>query len=185
MDKATFERIGRESFTRACGDVRFDRIAWLNVRWFTTDGPQTLGYCLTVGPVANQRRTIGPWDHLPVDDHKEAMVQRSISVLSLGQIIAPVQAVETLFDTMVQEIRPIVCELDHRIGTLWEGVDGPNPLPACPLFDPPRFVFPAWEQVPGVQAQPCPFCHQVFTPSQSPMWGGGDLRWVHPACWIR
>jgi len=74
-------------------------------------------------------------------------------------------------------------EIDPRIGWRW-GSNG-DCLPVSKLFDPPgmfsRTGFPA-----GVEAREvprCPFCGALHQLADPPIWAGGNLMWVHEACW--
>jgi len=61
----------------------------------------------------------------------------------------------------------------------------------CPLFDPTRWINPHWSlhgdadvrherQGPRIA---CPFCQQLFTEDEPPMWSGANLQWTHMQCW--
>lgn len=71
-------------------------------------------------------------------------------------------------------------EFDPRIGTPFsEQVRFPRSL----LFDPPRIRPPAYERA-YLDAVECIFCSDRFRPGYPAMWGGGNLHWVHPSCWL-
>lgn len=57
-----------------------------------------------------------------------------------------------------------------------------KPLPRSPLFD-PRPGFPRTLDEIVEQARVCPLCAQPFLGSVAPIWGGGNLLWVHESCW--
>jgi hypothetical protein len=82
----------------------------------------------------------------------------------------------------------LLYEFDPRVG--WS-FDGDGVLPSCPLLDPK----PAFSRTglfeedarrlgklpPRSMRSRCPFCRDGhFDP---PIWGGGNLLWVHPVCW--
>lgn len=77
-------------------------------------------------------------------------------------------------------------EFDPRIGWQWKQTG--DELPASPLFDPPggcsRTGLPERdeEDPTRVSYSRCPFCREVHE-GDAPIWGGANLRWVHPHCW--
>ena len=75
-----------------------------------------------------------------------------------------------------RELAWVTREHDPRIGI------GPDNLPQSPLFDPPRVRPPAMLE-PSADEAFCPFCRGRFTRGEV-AWGGGNLLWVHPGCWV-
>lgn len=86
---------------------------------------------------------------------------------------------------ILKEIGPTLYEWDPRLGHFLK--DFNDHLPRCPLFDPPLIPNPEWEvrdwtmNVPN--ETPCPICGEKFTAHNKPMWGGGNVCWVHAECW--
>jgi hypothetical protein len=76
-------------------------------------------------------------------------------------------------------------EHDPRIGTVLDEGQTKVRMPRSLLFDPPRVRPPAWKGNAGLDATPCPFCQDGFGRGYPAMWGGGNLFWVHPSCWMR
>jgi len=89
------------------------------------------------------------------------------------------------FQTAVRDLSFLVREHDPRIGTMLEEGQSKDFLPKMPLFDPTRIRPPAWNRGSGIDATPCPLCSDGFGQGYPAMWGGGNLQWVHPACWVR
>ena len=85
----------------------------------------------------------------------------------------------------VRDLSFLVREHDPRIGTKLEEGQSKDFLPKMPLFDPTRIRPPAWNKGSGIDATPCPLCSDGFGQGYPAMWGGGNLQWVHPACWVR
>lgn len=75
-------------------------------------------------------------------------------------------------------------EHDPRIGEVVGDGATRNLLRRCLLFDPPRMRPPEWKGNAGLDAVPCPFCQDGFGSGYPAMWGGGNLLWVHPSCWL-
>ena len=87
--------------------------------------------------------------------------------------------------TAVREMSYLLREHDPRLGTLYIKDELKPSLPDIPLFDPPRRRPPAWNTGAGVDSSPCPFCSDGFGQGFPAMWGGGNLMWVHPKCWLQ
>lgn len=81
-----------------------------------------------------------------------------------------------------REITPYLFEYDPRIGNMPRG---PSDFPEWPLFDPiPRLrPFLTRDQVSASDVVLCPLCGEMFTAVNMPMWGGGNVQWVHADCW--
>jgi hypothetical protein len=158
-----------------------DRYDWLSVSTQVADDAHGVTIFLGVGPRLRQLREVCGW-RFPVTG-RDAGIQQTISSKALLMAADPEGFIKDVFQRMVRELQPLITELDPRIGTLWSLPRDPTPLLLCPLFDPPKKIWPAWQSVPGVQAQSCPFCHEEFTRDRMPMWAGGDLRWAHSGCW--
>lgn len=75
-------------------------------------------------------------------------------------------------------------EHDPRIGTILPDGDVVRLLPRSPLFDPARMRPPLWKGGAGMDSTPCPFCQEGFGRGYPAMWGGGNIFWVHPSCWL-
>ena len=74
-----------------------------------------------------------------------------------------------------RKLSPYLYEIDPRIGfTLLPGM---SDFPRSFLFDPDA----------GNNLYPgrCVFCTDPFTRSNIPMWGGGNVMWVHKSCWLK
>lgn len=86
---------------------------------------------------------------------------------------------------ILHEIGPSLYEHDPRLGFILESPDAR--LPQCPLFDPFPLPFPKWEvrdwTVNVPRETPCPICGEKFAAHNKPMWGGGNVCWVHADCW--
>lgn len=101
---------------------------------------------------------------------------------------SPTQVVD-IFKQAIRELSFLMREHDPRIGTILTGNLHANhshtlSLPSCPLFDPPRIRPPAWRGGSGIDSVPCPYCSNDFDRGYPAMWGGGNLMWVHPDCWL-
>lgn len=100
---------------------------------------------------------------------------------------SPAQAVD-IFKQAVRELSFLMREHDPRIGTILTSNAPSNNtslmIPSCPLFDPPRIRPPAWRGGSGIDSVPCPYCSDDFDRGAPAMWGGGNLMWVHPDCWL-
>lgn len=103
---------------------------------------------------------------------------------------------EVLVSAAVQRAAGLLGEHDPRIGwvaTEPERFDRQRGFDLrCPLFDPTRWVNPHWSfhgeadvhherQGPRIA---CPFCQELFTEDQPPMWSGANLQWTHAQCWM-
>lgn len=85
-------------------------------------------------------------------------------------------------------IAPALYELDPRIK--WYPKEQNPRLPASFLFDPPGPFIKHWGKLfEGHEAwwlheqelNQCSFCRALV--SANPVWGGGNLLWVHRGCW--
>lgn len=93
------------------------------------------------------------------------------------------------FRVAVGRFRGAFYEYDPRIGIVAPDPDKPH-LPECPLFDPPVRFPPLWASVdplrnPQPESVACPICEEPYSVSNPPMWGGGNLGWVHTHCYVR
>jgi hypothetical protein len=89
------------------------------------------------------------------------------------------------FQAAIRDLSFLLREYDPRIGTYLEDGQTKDYLSKVPLFDPPRIRPPAWIRGSGIDAAPCPLCSNGFDQGYPAMWGGGNLQWVHPSCWVR
>jgi hypothetical protein len=88
---------------------------------------------------------------------------------------------------LIRGLGPDIYEYDPRIGHT-EPSPGTTTLPACPLLEPRPFKQqPYWDSFrPDVQYPnhtDCPLCGESFSEWALPMWGGGNVQWVHLECW--
>lgn len=76
-------------------------------------------------------------------------------------------------------------ELDPRIG--WRVQKPGDELSRSPLLDPSEPFSRTGERVykgGDVLVEPrCPFCQEPHEDGSRPLWGGGNLMWVHHHCW--
>lgn len=92
------------------------------------------------------------------------------------------------FETFLRSLSRRLYEFDPRAG--WSA-SSRGSLPTLPALDPSapfsRTGLPAETvsaSVPSHIAWPrCSFCNRAHAPSDPPVWAGGNLLWVHPACW--
>lgn len=96
--------------------------------------------------------------------------------------------VEEALGHFLRVAAPRLYEFDPRMG--WTPGEDEDVLPESPLFDPPvpfsRTGQPAEfasAVAPRVVSPRCPFCNRPHTSSNPSVWAGGNLLWVHPACW--
>lgn len=85
----------------------------------------------------------------------------------------------------VREMSYRLREHDPRIGEMPAVDTVRDLLRRSLLFDPPRLRPPAWKGKSGLDAVPCPFCQDGFGKGYPAMWGGGNVLWVHPSCWLQ
>ena len=103
---------------------------------------------------------------------------------------------ESLKDS-IEDISLLLYEFDPRIGYIL--LYPKDSLPVCPLFDRRGPVWrPKWKDWTARVAQgahsvaagvpveqvPCMLCGEDFEFHMTPMWGGGNIGWVHANCWI-
>jgi len=166
-------------------------------RWFyhCLRDPVYTGYTLMITVrVKDLRRDIHGYTYrLP---GREMTVQRRIGhhELILRRDIQDVaQMLSQTIEEMAWELGPMLYEWDPRIG--WEcqppgfpgsesGFHTKPDWQACLVLDPRRIWYPQWEgyDLPG--ARPCCLCQKPFTVDW-PIWGGGNVQWVHRECWGR
>jgi hypothetical protein len=90
---------------------------------------------------------------------------------------------------LIREMSAAMYEYDPRIGHCLK--DFNDRLPRCPLFEPPLWPNPAWGDperdwmVNVPNETPCPLCGEKFHADDPPMWGGGNVCWVHKGCWAK
>ena len=89
------------------------------------------------------------------------------------------QVVWGAFESTIEKIAPRLFEHDPRIGR------PPSHLTTCRLFDPPwGTIRPAFYSTMQEPAEaPCSLCGEVFEDNHPPIWGGGNVLWVHWTCW--
>lgn len=115
----------------------------------------------------------------------------------------PPEVLRLALDQIFRDVSPRLYEHDPRIGmfpptSMPTNKDQPyQPLIRCPLFD-PQSMFPRPDfgnneyREPWTREQPpppwvygkCRFCGHDFD-MNPPMWGGGNLLWVHQTCWMK
>lgn len=69
---------------------------------------------------------------------------------------------------------------DPRYG--WSMRDAHDELPRSPLFDPPLLISRNGLMIEGYPPLNCPFCKEQISNTYPPVWGGGNLMWVHDNC---
>lgn len=76
-------------------------------------------------------------------------------------------------------------EFDPRIG--WISGGSNKGLPVSPLFDPPEDFSRTGLPMEGKDGRSlessCAFCGEGHTMSESPVWGGANMMWLHQRCW--
>lgn len=110
-----------------------------------------------------------------------------VSLMDLAE--AGVNSQRLVTDHTMQAIRfaaGLLREFDPRIGLLFQGTLPPKlgTFPRSALFDPPRLRPPEWKGAPALDSVACSVCHHAFGHGEPAMWGGGNLLWAHPACWL-
>jgi len=129
-----------------------------------------------------ETRVVGGYRH--VLEAKEVSGYEYINDMEL--VAGPARSIyiQVLRD-IIKEIGPDLYEYDPRLGITLKDYNGR--LPSCPLFDPFPLPYPEWEvrdwstNIPN--ETPCPLCGGMFAAHDKPMWGGGNVCWVHADCW--
>lgn len=117
---------------------------------------------------------------VPIPDFFRAPAPGQSQAAVVGEAV-----IKAALAAVSQDLAPSLREQDPRVGRQIEmGARLRDVLPACPLFDPPRLCAPEWEAAPPLDSVPCPICHEKFGRGAPAMWGGGNLLWVHPGCWL-
>jgi len=105
----------------------------------------------------------------------------------LVDLVEPTMPFIESVKTALKAMPTSLYEYDPRIGV----VGGDGELRRCPLLDPPFRFPPEWRRTPAPtfpmipqgDVRPCPICEEPFDAGHRPMWGGGNLGWVHASCW--
>jgi len=93
---------------------------------------------------------------------------------------------EDSLKAMAVELAPLLYECDPRLGTFLNDPD--DKLPAALFFDPRPLLPPLWITgglYPTEGHRGCTLCGEPFAPQNRPMWGGGNVLWVHMDCWCQ
>jgi len=189
------------AYITASGSLDLRQHPWLQISLFSLSNPsaQALDLSLRIRMSPHTHRVGTAEVHLsPV----EWGTQTSLSwrVLHLARTVQePAALVREHIKGMLQKVSPRVYEHDPRIG-FFPTTGQEQPIPHCMLFD-PRSLFPppdpsimqdSFPIEPWNKGAPpplwaygrCRFCGEPFNPYNHPMWGGGNLLWVHQPCWL-
>ena len=121
---------------------------------------------------------------LKIEDDLSVVARESIDDRELTDPKTISAVIHRHIQTLVKKISPKLFEFDPRIGTT-VGPDQVDLLPPCPLFDPTFMYVPRWFAPSPHPSKPCPLCQKRFDQGGVPMWGGGNVQWVHLGCWAK
>jgi len=183
----------------ASGDLDLHRYPWLKVRFWSGHNPARMAVDIRADILITAHQIRVGNIFLDLDDG------RWVSNVSISDHSFAVARGEEELRTLIREVirntgRSLAMRLyehDPRIGSFPTG--NPIPLPRCPLFDPdslfPRPQIPTDDGIydpwlPEVSPPmwvygKCRFCGEGFHRGLPPMWGGGNLLWVHQPCWMK
>jgi hypothetical protein len=186
----------------ASGSLDLRQYPWLHLRFHSLANPAMQALSLTVRVRMSQHtHRVGNAEvHLsPVEwGTQTSLSWRALHLARTAQ--EPGAIVRECIEKMLLEVSPRLYEHDPRIGA-YPAPGQEQPIPRCPLFDPQRLFpppDPSLMQEIALPIEPwdkgtppplwaygrCRFCGEPFNPYNRPMWGGGNLLWVHQPCWV-
>lgn len=155
-----------------------DRPSWLRITLGSSRDPLR---CSTVFSIDVLCSMTEDWPSLPRISAEVFIPDDAVA--QHGRENLPSLVIEMLGDALVS---PSLYERDPRIGRMCE-LDAT--LPASPLFD-PRVAFPRTGREVLSCGMSCSLCGLLANVllddyTEGVVWAGGNLLWVHRACWRR
>jgi hypothetical protein len=184
----------------ASGDLDLSRYPWLHLHLHSLNDPMRQSLDLVVELRLDRHdHRVGPGVLHLAAAHWRSQVSVGMMELKYSRL-KPEEFLREGLQQLLADVSPRVYEHDPRIG-MFPTEGSIEPLPRSPLFDPqslfprpdlealssPEVSFDPWEngKPPPLWAYgKCRFCDKEFH-AISPMWGGGNLLWVHQPCWFR
>lgn len=181
----------------AGGDLDLSRFPWIQCSLNTLMNPAT--QALEVRVIVNVREHEHDVGNIrlklrPMRWHSGlAVAMRELHIAR-----APEEIIRASIGNILRDLGPRFFEHDPRIG-MFPSPAQAQPIPRAPLFD-PETLFPTPDlknfdphtvREPWLPGEPpplwaygnCRLCGHEFGMEQ-PMWGGGNLLWVHQSCWM-